>query len=192
MKLRKYSAVAGKRKGMHWFGVITIKMFRLPGAGMTVSTWFWSSLSLSPESTIFTTAVYLSRTSYSRRWTAVNITGLCSQAHKHTSQKIFTKRYHNNGLLLMVPLSQSLGNDFDHDVGLQPVICSDWLLLLVFHLNKGLHSLTANAFTHTHTMKTGENNLIPQWSPPRQISSSSPLWSPNWRKLLFSWSMVLL
>ena len=34
-----------------------------PGAGMTVSKWVWSSFSLSPESVIFTTAVYLSITS---------------------------------------------------------------------------------------------------------------------------------
>lgn len=38
----------------------------LPGAGMTVSTWFWSSFSLSPESIIFTTAAYLSRSSCSK------------------------------------------------------------------------------------------------------------------------------
>lgn len=38
----------------------------LPGAGMTVCTWFWSSFSLSPESIIFTTAAYLSRSSCSK------------------------------------------------------------------------------------------------------------------------------
>lgn len=41
----------------------------------------------------------------------------------------------------MILLSQPLGDDFDHDVGLQPVICSDRLLLLLLlllflHLNK--------------------------------------------------------
>lgn len=47
--------------------------------------------------------------------------------------------HHDESLLLVVLLSQPLGDDFDHDVGLQPVICPDCLLLhlfLLLHLNK--------------------------------------------------------
>lgn len=49
------------------------------------------------------------------------------------------QRYHDDSLLLVILLSQSLGDNFDHNVGLQPVICPDWLLLLLLlllHLNK--------------------------------------------------------
>lgn len=48
-------------------------------------------------------------------------------------------RYHDDTLLLVVLLSESLGDDFDHDVWLHPVICSDrvqLLLLPCLHLKK--------------------------------------------------------
>lgn len=51
-------------------------------------------------------------------------------------------RYRDDGLLLVVLLSQPLGHQLDHDVGLQPVVQPGRLLLLVllplllFHLNK--------------------------------------------------------
>lgn len=45
---------------------------------------------------------------------------------KFSTETLITKHYYrDDSLLLMVLLSQSLGDDFDHNVGLQPVICSD-------------------------------------------------------------------
>lgn len=49
-------------------------------------------------------------------------------------------RYHDNSLPLVVALSQLLGDNLDHDVGLQPVIRPQRLLaplLLLLHLEAG-------------------------------------------------------
>lgn len=48
---------------MQWQLRWKMNKIAIPGAGMTVSRCVWSSFSLSPESIIFTTAVYLSITS---------------------------------------------------------------------------------------------------------------------------------
>lgn len=78
-------------------------------------------------------------------------------AHKRTNTK---HCYHDDSLLLVVLLSQSLGDNFDHNVGLQPVICSDRLLillLLLLHLNKKHFQNTLH--TQTHTLKTKSQSL---------------------------------
>lgn len=73
-------------------------------------------------------------------------------------EEIQKHRYHDDGLLLVVLLSQPLGDDFDHDVRLQPVICPDRLLLLplpLLHLNENSIAAAFRAGTHSeHTKKT--------------------------------------
>lgn len=100
---------------------------------MTVSRWFWSSFSLSPESIILTTAAYLPWTSCSEE-----VTRYGSEYHwfftpDHTKSD---DPYQDHGLLFVVFVSKSSGDHFDHDVGLKPVVCS--LLLLHLRTNQWL------------------------------------------------------